>query len=113
MKKIIINNTKFISVNKYNNLHWTKRKEYKDYLRLKLDKQINFKSINSGYDLHFLFQYTKRAYDTINYTAMIKIIEDRLFLQDKDNGKICIEKEKSTDKQNHIIITLKKIKKKF
>lgn len=95
-----------LSFNKYNHLHWAGKKAFKDTLRLILlsTTKLRFKG---GYDMQFNFTFTGKRLDTINVVHYIKIMEDFLFSQDKDNRQICINVEKG--KENKCIIKLTKL----
>jgi hypothetical protein len=104
--KIEINDIPKLSFNKYNHLHWAKKKAFKDNLRLLLISNIK-KQFKGGYSLNFDFYFTGRRLDTINVVHYCKIIEDYLFKQDKDNRQICINVYKGN--KNKCILTLKKL----
>lgn len=90
---IEIENLPKLSFNKYNHLHWAKKKEFKDQVRL-LVRVATSKKFKGGYMLKFNFQFKGRKLDTINVAHYVKIIEDKLFEEDKDNRQICINVEK-------------------
>lgn len=96
-----------LSFNKYNHLHWTKKKAFKDTLRLLVYDCIK-ETFKGGYTLNFDFYFIGRRLDTINVSHYCKIIEDKLFEQDKDNRKICINVNKGNE--NKCILTLKQLK---
>tara|TARA_R110000851_G_scaffold274781_1_gene427343 strand:+ start:282 stop:611 length:330 start_codon:yes stop_codon:yes gene_type:complete len=85
-----------LSFNKYNHLHWAKKKAFKDTLRLLVCSSTT-KSFKGGYSLDFTFEFIGRKLDTINVFHYCKIIEDKLFEQDKDNRKICVNVVKGTE----------------
>ena len=93
---IEINNLTKLSFNVYKNQHWAKQKQFKDTLRLLVSSCTN-KTFKGGYSLDFTFQFTGRKLDTINVFHYCKIIEDKLFEQDKDNRKICVNVVKGTE----------------
>jgi len=95
-----------LSFNKYNHLHWAKKKQFKDTLRLLLYSNTK-KQFTGGYTLSFEFYFTGRRLDTINVFHYCKIFEDALFSQDKDNRKICVNVEKG--QENKCIIKLDKL----
>ena len=99
---IEIKNLTKLSFNKYNSLHWAKKKQFKDNLRLLVQASCN-KSFKGGYSLDFDFEFKGRRLDTVNVFHYAKIIEDKLFAQDKDNRRICI----NVDKGNENKCTLK------
>lgn len=102
---IIILDIPKMSFNKYNHLHWTQKKKFKDNLRLML-LATKCPKLTGGYDLHFTFTFIGRRLDTINVSHYCKIIEDYIFKQDKDNRTICISVEKGTE--NKCELNLKK-----
>ena len=104
--KIEINNIPKVSFNQYNHFHWTKKKDFKDTLRLIMLSSTK-KRFKGGYDLNFTFTFKDRRIDTINVVHYSKIFEDFLFKQDKDNRQICINVEKGYT--NKCIITLTKV----
>ena len=106
--KIEIKGLKKLSVNQYNNLHWTQKKKFKDNLRW-LVAASTPKHFKGGYNLSFHFYFKGRRLDTINVAHMVKIIEDYLFKQDKDNRQITINVSKGTE--NKCILELTKIEK--
>lgn len=103
MTEIIINDIPKLSFNKYNHLHWSKKKVFKDTLKLILLRSTRSR-FKGGYELQFNFTFKGRRLDTINVVHYCKIIEDFLFLQDKDNRQICINVEKG--KENRCVIYL-------
>ena len=105
--QIIIKNLTKLSFNKYNHLHWAKKKAFKDTLRL-LVRSSTKETFKGGYTLNFDLYFIGRRLDTVNVFHYCKIIEDKLFEQDKDNRKICINVSKGTE--NKCILTLTKIK---
>jgi hypothetical protein len=107
MIKIEINNLTKLSFNKYNNIHWGAKKVFKDNLRL-LVMESTTKTFKGGYSLNFKFEFKGRRLDTINVFHYCKIIEDRLFEQDKDNRKICVDVNKGLE--NKCTLELIKLK---
>jgi hypothetical protein len=97
-----------LSFNAYNNLHWGAKKVFKDQLRLLVIASTT-KTFKGGYSLNFKFEFKGRRLDTINVFHYCKIIEDKLFEQDKDNRRICVDVGKGVE--NKCILELTKIKK--
>lgn len=93
------------SFNVYKNQHWAKQKRFKDSLRLlvSLSTRERFKG---GYSLDFTFYFKGKKLDTINVFHYCKIIEDKLFEQDNENRRICVEVKKGTE--NKCILKLNK-----
>ena len=104
--KIEIKELTKLSFNVYKNMHWAKQKKFKDDLRLLVSCSTN-KTFEGGYSLKFNFEFKGRKLDTINVFHYCKIIEDKLFSQDKDNREICVNVNKG--KEN--LCTLELIKK--
>lgn len=104
---IEINDLTKLSFNKYNHLHWAKKKEFKDGLRMLIASSTK-KKIKGNYNLDFMFYFKGRRLDRVNVFHFAKIIEDYLFQQDKDNGWIKVDTAKGTE--NKCILTLTKIK---
>lgn len=101
-----INNLTKLSFNKYNHLHWAKKKRFKDGLRL-LVYNTTKKQFKGGYSLNFTFYFVGRRLDTVNVFHYCKIIEDYLFSEDKDNRQICVNVNKG--EENKCILKLIKI----
>jgi len=87
--KFEINNIPKLSLNKYNNLHWTEKKKFKDIIKLMTMASTKIK-LEDSYNLEFYFTFIGRKLDTINVAHYCKIIEDQLFKQDNQNRKICM-----------------------
>ena len=103
---IQINNLTKLSFNVYKNQHWAKQKAFKDDLRLLVYNSTK-ESFKGGYILYFQFYFKGKKLDTINVSHYCKIIEDKLFTQDKDNRRICIDVFKGNE--NKCILELTKI----
>tara|TARA_R110000822_G_scaffold164522_1_gene305145 strand:- start:12 stop:329 length:318 start_codon:yes stop_codon:yes gene_type:complete len=95
-----------LSFNVYKNQHWAKQKAFKDTLRM-LVKSSTKQTFKGGYSLNFIFEFTGTRLDTINVFHYCKIIEDKLFDQDKDNRQICVNVKKGLE--NKCILILKKV----
>tara|TARA_R110002111_G_scaffold246340_1_gene308923 strand:+ start:1098 stop:1418 length:321 start_codon:yes stop_codon:yes gene_type:complete len=96
-----------LSFNVYKNQHWAKQKAFKDTLRM-LVKSSTKETFKGGYSLNFMFEFTGRRLDTINVFHYCKIIEDKLFDQDKDNRQICVNVKKGLE--NKCTLYLSKLK---
>ena len=103
---IEITNLTKLSFNAYNHLHWSKKKAFKDGIRL-LVYNATKETFKGGYTLSFDFYFVGRKLDTINVFHYCKIIEDKLFEQDKDNRQICVNVQKGLE--NKCILKLTKI----
>ena len=104
--QIEINNLTKLSFNKYKNQHWATQKQFKDTLRVLVNNSTK-KTFKGGYSLNFNFEFIGTRLDTINVFHYCKIIEDKLFEQDKDNRQICVNVQKG--KENKCTLTLTKI----
>ena len=103
---IEIKNITKVSFNVYNNYHWTKKKRFKDDLRALVSISTK-EQLKGGYTLDFVFYFKGRKLDRVNVFHYAKIIEDKLFEQDKDNGWVRVDTKKGTE--NKCILTLNKI----
>jgi hypothetical protein len=104
--QIEIKNLTKLSFNVYNNYHWTKKKRFKDILRALVSNSTKV-SLKGGYTLDFMFYFKGRKLDRVNVFHYAKIIEDKLFEEDKDNGWVRVDTRKG--KENKCILTLNKI----
>lgn len=95
-----------VSFNVYNNYHWTKKKKFKDEIRLLVDKYFK-EEITGSYNLDFTFYFKGRRLDRVNVFHYAKIIEDKLFEQDKDNGWVRVNTLKSTENKCVLILSEK------
>ncbi len=108
--RIEIKNIEKLSFNKYNGYHWGKKKKFKDNLRDMISIHTkNRLHLDGGYNLSFEFYFVGRVLDNVNVFHYIKIIEDFIFIQDKDNGFIKTENFKSDEEYNYVIIYLEEI----
>jgi len=103
---IIVKNIPKLSFNQYNHLHWSKKKAFKDTIRI-LTMIATKDRYEGGHDINYKFTFKGRKLDTINVVHYCKIIEDKLFKEDTANGKICIEVFKGSE--NKVEVTLNKI----
>lgn len=104
--EIIIKDIPKLSFNKYNHYHWTKKKAFKDTLRL-LTYNSTKETFKGSYTLDFTFYFEGRRLDRVNVFHYAKVIEDALFEQDKDNGWIKVDTKKGTE--NKCILKLKEL----
>ena len=104
--KIEIKNLTKLSFNKYKNQHWAVQKQFKDTLRMLVSISTK-ETFKGGYSLNFEFEFVGRRLDTINVFHYCKIIEDKLFEQDKDNRQICVNVKKGNE--NKCVLILSKI----
>ncbi|MCP4990535.1 MAG: hypothetical protein GY928_32185 [Colwellia sp.] len=83
--EITLNNLPKISLNEwYSGNHWTKRKKIKDNYKLIVKGQFKQVFSKSGlYSVSYSFQFKKKPLDASNCIAMVKMIEDIIFEDDK------------------------------
>lgn len=103
--EIIIRDIPKLSFNVYNSAHWTKKKLFKDTLRILLLSASKLK-LKGGYSLKFDFYFKGKVIDSVNTFHYCKIFEDVIFKDDKENRQICTETHKS--KENKVIIKIYK-----
>ena len=97
-----------VSFNVYKSWHWAKQKAFKDTLRILVNNTTK-ETFDGGYTLSFDFEFKGKKLDTINVFHYCKIIEDKLFKQDKDNRKICVDVKKGKENKCILILTKKTI----
>tara|TARA_R110000822_G_scaffold52887_1_gene136661 strand:+ start:38 stop:358 length:321 start_codon:yes stop_codon:yes gene_type:complete len=102
--QIEINNLTKLSFNKYKNQHWATQKQFKDTLRMLVHNSTK-ETFKGGYSLNFNFEFIGRRLDTINVFHYCKIIEDKLFDQDKDNRQICVNVKKGLENKCTLYLT--------
>ena len=82
---IILKDLPKISLNKwYSGGHWSERKRIKDTYKLIVKNQ--FKTVlskNKSYIVDYLFVFKTKPLDASNCVAMLKLIEDIIFEDDK------------------------------
>jgi hypothetical protein len=100
MTKVILNNLPKVSLNQwYAGIHWRKRKLMKDkYLLLVKSQYKTVHSAEHKYITHYAFEFKKNALDASNCSAMLKMIEDIIFEDDRpdiiDIGSITSRKSR-------------------
>jgi hypothetical protein len=108
---IILKDLPKVSLNKwYAGIHWTKRNETKNNYKLIVRSQ--FKKVfpkDMSYECEYIFHWKKNPLDTSNCVAMVKLIEDVLFEDDKHDivPKITIQSKKA--KEEFVEINIKEI----
>jgi hypothetical protein len=108
MIKITLTDLPKVSNNKfYSGMHWTKRKELKDLMTLKVKSQCKrVFSKDEKYIVGYDFEFKGTPLDASNCMGMLKMIEDILFQDDKwdiiDLGGITSRK----GKQDKVTITI-------
>ena len=102
-----------ISLNKwYAGVHWTKRKEIKDTYKLLIKSQ--FKQVlskDNQYEVEYIFFFRIKPLDASNCVAMVKLIEDVIFEDDKWNIVLSIKIKSIKSKEDRVLIKLKEIQK--
>ena len=100
MIKIILNDLPKVSLNQwYSGKHWTKRQSLKKIYTLAVKAQCKrvFPKDNQ-YVVSYAFEFKNNALDASNCIAMVKMIEDIIFEDDKwdiiDLGSITSRKSK-------------------
>jgi len=107
MHEIIIYGIQKLSFNAYNNYHWTKKKKFKDILIWQVLEATKLK-LKGGYSLSFEFTFKGKKIDSTNTFHYVKIIEDVIFKEDKDNLHICTIAKQG--KENKVKIIIEKYK---
>lgn len=109
---IKLKNLPKISLNQwYAGKHWTKRKKIKDeyYLIIKSQCKHVFEK-SQAYDVEYSFFFKKNPLDASNCVAMLKMIEDVIFVDDRYNvvNRLSIMSRKSTSDAVHVRVTVTK-----
>jgi len=98
---VILKDLPKISLNKwYSGTHWTKRKKLKDTYTLLVNSQFkDVLSKENKYKVDYIFHFKTRPLDASNCVAMVKMIEDIMFEDDKYNIvlKLTIESKKAKE----------------
>lgn len=99
-----------ISLNKwYSGAHWSKRKKIKDSYKLLVKSQ--FKQVLSkkfSYEVEYEFNFKTRPLDASNCVAMVKLIEDIIFEDDKYNIVTSLNVKSKKSKEEFVKIIIKK-----
>ena len=82
---IILKDLPKVSLNEwYSGNHWTKRKQMKDNYKLIVKSQFKQVFSKKGeYIVDYVFAFKSRPLDASNCVAMVKLIEDIIFEDDK------------------------------
>ena len=108
MIKITLNNLEKVSLNQwYSGKHWTSRQKTKKLYTLQVKSQCKrVFSKDERYIVSYAFEFKKNPLDASNTIAMVKMIEDILFEDDKwdiiDIGSITSRK----GKEDKVTITI-------
>jgi len=110
--QITLNGLPKISLNKwYSGEHWTNRKKIKDQYKLIIKSQFKDVLSKEGqYEVDYMFCFKSRPLDASNCVAMVKLIEDIIFEDDRYNivMKINISSMKVTlSESDYVIINIK------
>lgn len=109
MTKITLRGLKKISLNEwYAGNHWTKRaKIKKDYTWIIKSQCLDVLPKTGRYEIDYVFYFERSPLDASNTIAMVKMIEDVLFEDDKWDvvRKISIISNKDGDERVEIKIT--------
>lgn len=82
--KIILYGLPKISLNKwYSGCHWTERNNIKNEYGLLIKSQFNKVYPIKKYSVDYTFYFKSRPLDASNCVAMVKLIEDVIFKDDK------------------------------
>jgi len=107
--QIILRDLPKISLNEwYSGNHWSKRKRIKDIYKLIVKNQFKYVfPKDKAYEVEYQFNFKNRPLDATNTIAMIKMIEDILFEDDKWDivRQLTISSRKSESDFVKIIIT--------
>ena len=94
----------------YAGVHWTKRKKIKDAYKLIVKSQCKHVFCKGNiYEVEYMFCFKSRPLDASNCVAMVKLIEDIIFEDDKwDIGiEIKISSMKTKQLKDFVIINVK------
>jgi hypothetical protein len=100
MIKIVLTNLPKVSLNQwYSGKHWTSRQKTKKLYILQVKSQCKrIFSKDNQYTVHYAFEFKRNPLDSSNCIAMVKMIEDILFEDDRwdiiDLGSITSRKSK-------------------
>lgn len=107
--KITLKNLPKVSLNKwYSGVHWTERQKLKNNYGLLLNKyKKKFKKIHR-YDVDYRFYFKRSPLDASNCVAMVKLIEDVLFEDDKWDivDSVTMGSKKSEIKEDYVEVTI-------
>lgn len=106
--QIIIDNLPKISLNQwYAGNHWTKRTQIKELYKwaIKAATKIQF-SKHDTYHVTYDFEFKSRPLDASNCVAMVKMIEDCLFEDDKYDIVLSVKMTSRKSKQDRVTITI-------
>ncbi len=99
-----------ISLNNwYSGAHWSKRKKIKDNYKLLIKSQYKpvFSKLQT-YEVEYTFYFKTRPLDASNCVAMVKLIEDVLFEDDKYNIVTSLKIKSIKSKEEYVKISINK-----
>jgi len=105
---IKLENLPKISLNKwYSGGHWAKRKKMKDDYKLIIKSQFrNVLPKDKCYNVDYRFYFAKRPLDASNCVAMVKLIEDVIFEDDKFDIVKSIKISSSKGEKDYVLINI-------
>ena len=100
-----------LSLNKwYAGVHWTKRKKIKDTYKTIVKNQFKHVfSKDKQYRVSYVFNFKTRPLDASNCVAMVKLIEDVIFEDDKWDIVTSISISSKKSKKEFVEILVKEI----
>jgi hypothetical protein len=111
--QIILRDLPKISLNKwYASEHWSKRKRLKDNYKLIVKSQFKdvFKK-DKQYEVEYSFFFKSRPLDASNCIAMVKMIEDIIFEDDKWDIVLNLKISSHRSKSDYVWIDVDEIQK--
>ena len=107
-KVIIIKDLPKISTNKfYSGMHWTKRKKIKDVYKYLIRSKHKGQFLKSKqYEVEYTFYFKTRALDASNCSAMVKMIEEILFEDDKSDIITSVTMKSRKGKEEYVEIKI-------
>jgi hypothetical protein len=94
----------------YAGMHWTKRKQIKDkYTKIVKQQFKEVLSKSNQYEVSYKFEFKKNPLDASNCVAMVKMIEDIIFEDDKWNIVTMISMQSIKSIQDKITITVHQV----
>jgi len=109
--QIILRDLPKISLNKwYASEHWTNRKTSKDNYKLLVKSQFKhvFKK-DKQYEVEYMFCFKSRPLDASNCIAMVKLIEDIIFEDDKWDIILNIKISSGKASSDYVVIEVNEI----
>lgn len=109
--EITLKNLPKISLNKwYASEHWTKRKRIKDEYKLLVKSQFKHVFSKDGqYRVEYMFCFKNRPLDASNCIAMVKMIEDIIFEDDKYDIVLKLSLSSKKGLSDYVIINVNQI----